>query len=65
MQALLNEQVGAYITALSAKKVRAITDSFGPAAVRAKEAGFDMIQVHDDRMCGSFSSGLFNQSSDE
>lgn len=61
---LLNEQIGAYITSMPAKKVQAITASFGPAAVRARDAGFDMVQVHGDRMCGSFSSAVFNRRTD-
>ena len=31
----------------------------------AKQAGFDMVQVHGDRMCGSFSSAIFNHRTDE
>ena len=58
------EQTSRYITGLPEAKVRAITSSFGAAAQRAVEAGFDMIQVHGDRMCGSFSSPLFNHRGD-
>ena len=29
------------------------------------EAGFDLIQIHGDRMCGSFSSAVFNHRTDE
>ena len=65
LRSLLNRQVGPYITGLPAKKVKAITESFGQAAVLAKRAGFDLIQVHGDRMCGSFSSALFNRRTDE
>lgn len=61
---LLNEQTGDYITAIPEEKVREITASFGTAAKKAIEAGFDMIQVHGDRMCGSFSSSLFNHRTD-
>lgn len=64
LRRLLNEETGRYITSLPEKKVRSITESFGPAAILAKKAGFDMIQVHGDRMCGSFSSSLFNQRTD-
>ena len=60
LRPLLNEEVGPYITGLSEKKVREITSSFGAAAGLAKEAGFDIVQVHGDRMCGSFSSVLYN-----
>lgn len=65
LRPLLNEEVGPYITGLPAKKVREITASFGVAAGLAKEAGFDMVQVHGDRMCGSFSSTLYNHRTDE
>ena len=61
---VMNEQTGNYISSLPAEKVRKITLSFGKAAVKAKEAGFDMIQIHGDRMCGSFSSSLFNKRTD-
>ena len=60
----LNQQVGPYITALPAEKVRRITSAFGPAARQALAAGFDMVQVHGDRMCGSFSSPRFNHRTD-
>lgn len=65
LRALLNAQVGPYITGLPAQKVKAITASFGPAARAAQALGFDMVQVHGDRMCGSFASALFNTRKDE
>lgn len=61
---LLNQQVGPYITGLSVEKVKEITEAFGTAAELALQAGFDMVQVHGDRMCGSFSSALFNHRTD-
>lgn len=64
LRPLLNQQVGPYITELPVKKVKEITDAFGKAAELALQAGFDMVQVHGDRMCGSFSSTLFNQRTD-
>lgn len=64
LRILMNEQTGDYITSLPESKVRKITSSFGAAAQKAVEAGFDMIQVHGDRMCGSFSSAIFNQRTD-
>ena len=60
----MNEGTGDYISALPASEVRAITASFGPAAVQAVRLGCDMVQVHGDRMCGSFSSALFNHRTD-
>ena len=65
LRPLLNQEVGPYITSLPAGKVRAITDSFGEAALLAVKAGFDMVQIHGDRMCGSFSSPVFNHRTDE
>ena len=65
LRPLLNEEVGPYITGLPAKKVQEITASFGVAAGLAKEVGFDMVRVHGDRMCGSFSSPLYNHRQDE
>ena len=64
LRGLLNRQVGPYITGLPEKKVKRITEAFGEAAQRAVAAGFDMVEVHGDRMCGSFSSALFNHRTD-
>lgn len=64
LRILLNEQVGTLVTTMPVKKIQAITSAFGEAAVLAKQAGFDMVQVHGDRMCGSFSSAVFNQRTD-
>lgn len=61
----LNDAVAPYITGLSQKKIKKIISGFGKAAALAKQAGFDMVQVHGDRMCGSFSSGIFNHRTDE
>ena len=64
IKACMNEGTSQYISSISTKQVKQITDSFGLAAQKAVEAGFDMIQVHGDRMCGSFSSSLFNRRND-
>ena len=61
----LNEEVAPYITGLSQEKIKEIIAGFGKAALLAKQAGFDMVQVHGDRMCGSFSSSIFNHRTDE
>ena len=65
LRPLLNQQVGPYITGLPVEKIHKITDHFGQAAELALQAGFDLVQVHGDRMCGSFSSALFNHRTDE
>lgn len=64
MRVLLNDTVSGYITGLTDKRITEITQGFGKAAVLAKEAGFDVIQIHGDRMCGSFSSSIYNQRTD-
>lgn len=65
LRELLNQEVGPYITKMPIHKVKKITSGFGDAAVLAVKAGFDMVQVHGDRMCGSFSSSIFNHRADE
>lgn len=64
LRPLLNQEVGPYITKMPAQKVAAIAESFGEAAVLAQKAGFDMVQVHGDRMCGSFCSTVYNYRTD-
>ena len=61
LRQMINDLVGPYVTNMPVEKVRSITSAFGDAAVLAKKAGFDVMQVHGDRMCGSFASPLFNQ----
>ena len=65
LRTIMNQGVGKYITEIPTKKVQAITTAFGDAAGLAVKAGFDMVQVHGDRMCGSFSSALFNERTDQ
>lgn len=64
LRPLLNEQIAPYITNLPEKQIARITEAFGTAAELAVQAGFDMVQVHGDRMCGSFSSTVFNHRTD-
>ena len=65
LRPLLNAEVAPYISKLSTHKIHKIINGFGEAAVLAVKAGFDMVQVHGDRMCGSFSSTVFNHRTDE
>ena len=65
LRELMNQGTGEYISSLPAATVREITRSFGDAALLAVKAGFDMVQVHGDRMCGSFSSAVFNRREDD
>ena len=64
LRELMTEGTGDYISSLPESQVKEITESFGSAALLAAQAGFDMVQVHGDRMCGSFSSALFNHRQD-
>lgn len=64
LRGLLNEEVSDYISQMPKEKVAEITSAFGDGAVLANKAGFDMVQVHGDRMCGSFSSSLYNKRTD-
>ena len=65
LKSIISSKTGEYISSLPLKEVEHITSSFGRAAIKAKEAGFDMVQVHGDRMTGSFSSSLFNTRKDK
>ena len=64
LRQMINDLVGPYVTNMPVEKVHSIINAFGDAAVLAKKAGFDVMQVHGDRMCGSFASPLFNQRTD-
>ncbi|MCR1840358.1 bilirubin reductase [Murimonas intestini] len=65
LRPLLNKEVGPYISEMPEKKIQKIITSFGKAAVQAQTLGFDMVQIHGDRMCGSFSSTVFNHRADK
>ena len=54
-----------YVNELTREDIIKIQDKFAKAACRAKQAGFDMVQVHGDRLLGSFSSSIFNKREDE
>lgn len=60
----MNQAVGPYITGLPLTRIQTIIERFGQAAELALEVGFDMVQVHGDRMCGSFSSSVYNHRTD-
>ncbi|WP_125152025.1 bilirubin reductase [Clostridium rectalis] len=61
---LLKENIYSYTNELSLQEILNIKDAFVKAALRAEEAGFDMIQIHGDRLLGSFSSSIFNNRKD-
>lgn len=60
----VNAMIPDFIMNLSTAKIDEIINGFGITAARAYDIGFDLIQVHGDRMCGSFSSTLLNHRTD-
>lgn len=65
LRPIINAATEKLITEMSIEKVEQIIESFGTTAKLAVKAGFDVIQVHGDRMCGSFSSVIFNKRTDK
>ena len=64
MRRFIHSRVRPFITQMSADRIRFIAEGFGKSAARLEQAGFDMVQIHGDRMCGSFLSPLFNERND-
>lgn len=65
MRRFMNSRVRPFITQMPAERIHSIAEGFGKSAVRLEQAGFDMVQIHGDRMCGSFLSPLFNERMDQ
>lgn len=65
IRSVLKENTINYINDMSKDKINKIQQDFVEAAIRANKCGFDMIQIHGDRIIGSFSSGIFNKRKDE
>lgn len=61
---ILAENTMEYCDRLTAKEVGDVIRAFADAAERAGKAGFDMVQIHGDRLVGSFTSPLFNHRTD-
>lgn len=60
----LHEEIENYCNRLEIREIEVIRDRFVKAALRSKEAGFDMLQIHGDRLVGMFSSALMNRRDD-
>lgn len=58
------ENVDTYCDSLTTERTEEIIAMFARAAVNAATAGFRMVQIHGDRLLGSFSSSIFNHRSD-
>lgn len=64
-RARLHHDMEDYCNRLSREDIEAILGRFRGAARRVREAGFDLIQVHGDRLAGMFTSGLLNKRTDD
>lgn len=62
---LLAENMMTYADNLTTQQADEIIEKFVTAARNAQEIGLDMIQIHGDRLVGSFSSALFNHRTDK
>lgn len=61
----INQSSKEYVNILSIREILEIQNYFVESAKLAKDMGFDMIQIHGDRLLGSFSSEIFNSREDE
>ncbi len=60
----MNEAVVGYVTDMPEERIEQLLERYAAVARAACEAGFDMMQIHGDRLNGSFSSGVFNHRED-
>lgn len=60
----LAESMNTYCDTLTTEEIQAIVVLFVKAAINAAQLGMDLIQIHGDRLLGSFSSALFNHRTD-
>ncbi len=60
----MGDSMKVYADSLTTQEIEEIIEKFAIAARNASQIGFDMIQVHGDRLAGSFSSSLFNHRTD-
>lgn len=64
ISAAMRDGVGAYVTEMDHVRIERLAGLFGEAAAQARALGFDMVQVHGDRLVGSFSSQVYNHRAD-
>jgi len=60
----LHADMDDYCNRLTPGDIAAIRERFRRAALRVREAGFDLIELHGDRLVGMFTSGLLNRRTD-
>lgn len=61
----VNDSAAVTVNEMSLSRIQEIITAFGRSAQLAQKAGFDMVQIHGDRLVGSFSSSLINQRKDD
>jgi 2,4-dienoyl-CoA reductase-like NADH-dependent reductase (Old Yellow Enzyme family)/thioredoxin reductase len=61
----LHEDFNDYCNRLTRDDIAAVLQRFRRAALRVRDAGFDLIQLHGDRLVGMFSSPRLNRRKDE
>lgn len=61
----LHHDMHHYVNEVPVEKLHEIQDKMVEASIRASKAGFDLIQIHGDRLIGALSSPLLNKRDDE
>lgn len=64
VRAYMNEAVVGYVTDMPEERIEELIERYAAMAAAACEAGFDMLQIHGDRLNGAFSSEVFNRRED-
>lgn len=64
VRAELNKSIKTFSDTISLRHIQEIFAAYESAARRAAALGFDLIQIHGDRLTGSFTSPLFNHRTD-
>ncbi len=60
----MNDAVAGYVSDMPEARIEQLLDRYADAARAARDAGFDMVQIHGDRLNGAFSSAVFNHRAD-
>jgi 2,4-dienoyl-CoA reductase-like NADH-dependent reductase (Old Yellow Enzyme family)/thioredoxin reductase len=63
--AKMKDDMENFASRLSHTQIEEIIKEFADGAKRAVQAGFDMVQIHGDRLVGQFSSPILNKRTDE
>lgn len=58
------ESTNTYVDLLTVEKIKELEEKYIVAIRNAQQIGFDMVQIHGDRLIGSFTSSIFNHRKD-